>query len=391
MNRLWLGFLAMAMVIGVTAVTPLELRGATAGPPTVGAPLPAGHPPLPGAPHSGTAAMPAGHPPMPGGPPPVAPDAKGSLVVQAVQGTRGGPAIAGDAVVVELIHDGQSVKKIEAKLDDRGQAIMDDLPVGLGVQPEVLVRHAGVEYRQTGEFMHASPPDQRVTVVVYEPSEKAPQWIIKARHLFVKRIDEGFYVKDMMVVESPTDRAWVGRADAKGLRTTLELQLAKNTGRVDFYAGFDRLGTELIEGKLVNRTPLLPGTSQYQFGYIVPITDGQAVINVYNPADTGQLVVIMPDDGSKATVTGLSEGEAAEMGPQKVRIFSAQDVKAGQGIGVTLSGLAETAPASPAPLRPKAAANAFPQTMALVGGGVVLAGGLALVCLKRPRVSPRNA
>jgi hypothetical protein len=377
----------MVLVAGM----PLALRGESDSPPPGAPALPAGHPSISGAQPSGEPALPAGHPSFGGGPPLMAPDAKGTLVVQAVQGTRGGPAIAGDPVVVELIHDGQAVKKIETKLDEHGQVFLENLAVGTGVRPDVRVRHGGVEYRQTGEFMHASPPDQRMTVVVYEPGEQAPPWVIRARHLFVKRSDEGLYVKDMMVVESPTDRAWVGRPDAKGQRSTLELQLAENTGRVDFYAGFDRDGTELRAGRLINHMALLPGTSQYQFGYVIPIVGGKATIEIDNPADTNQLVLIVPDDGSKAVVTGLSAGEALEMGPQqKVRLFSAQDVKAGQKVAVTLTGLAEAAP-PPAPLpHAKAAANSLPQTLAVVGGGVVLAGGLAWVCLKRPKPTPRS-
>ncbi len=390
MNRYWLGFLILASMAVLAVGLPLDLRGETPGPLPSGTALPAGHPPLPGAPPSGMGGLPAGHPTLPGGPPPMAPDAKGTLVVQAVQGTRGGPAIAGDAVVVELIHDGQSVKKIETKLDDHGQVLLEDLAIGQGVQPDVLVRHAGVEYRQTGEYMHTSPPDQRVTVVVYESSEQAPPWVIRARHLFVKRCDEGLYVKDMMVVESPTDRTWVGRPDAKGLRSTLELQLAPNTGRVDFYTGFDQRSTEFVDGRLISRAALLPGTSQYQIGYVVPIVGGKATIEVHSPAATSQLVLLVPDDGSKATVTGLEEGESMEMGPMKVRMYNAQDIKAGQKVGVALSGLSETAPpATPSPPA-KAAAGSLPQTIALVGGGVVLVGGLAMVCLKRARISSRG-
>ena len=344
------------------------------------------------------AALPKEHPPIPGDPLRMSPDAKGTLIIQGVQGTRGGPAIANDEVTVELNHNGQAIKKVETKLDDHGLATLEGLPVGMGVRPVITVRHAGGQYAQVGEFMRPSPPDNRVTVVLYEATDQAPAWVIRARHIMVRRIDEGLYVKDMLVVESPTDRAWLGRPDGKGGRSTLELQLGTNTGRVDFYTGFHAGHTELSQGRLINRMALVPGTSQFQFGYVVPVTGGKATIEIDTPADTDQLVLVVPDDGSTVAITGgLAPGEPMEMGPQKVRLYQADKMKAGAKAGATLSGLAGLAPASvparaPMPVNPhpKDGSGSLPQTIAVVGGGAVLAGGLGLICLKRPKPSPKG-
>jgi len=400
MNRI--AFLRLAAAVAAVLFAGglfAALAGAAETAPEPTKPLPAGHPPLP----QGHPQLPQGHPAMPGGmtggtpggmAASIPPDAKGTLVIQAVQGTRGGPTVAGDPVVVDLVHDGEVVKKIEAKLDDKGQVVLEDLPAGKVVQPMVTVTHAGAEYRMGSDLLRASPPDQRITIVVYESTEKAPPWVVRARHVFVRRTEEGLYVKDMMVVESPTDRTWLGKADAKGRRATVDVSLPKDTGRVDLYAGFPQDVTDFTDGHLINRTVLLPGTTQFSFGYAVPIVKGKASVEVVCPSDTDQVVLLVPvEDGSKAAASGLEAGDVMDMGPQKMRVYKAEKVKAGQKLAVSLSGLAETPapePAAPAAPHPKSGVSSLPQTMAAVGGGVILAGGATILYLKRLRPSPKT-
>jgi len=388
MNRTVRVMLALVSLAALAVWMPAAAFGAAAEAPAAGGPgaLPAGHPP-----------MPKGHPPLPTGQPPMGevpsmpPDAKGALVVQAVQGTRGGPAVGADPVVVELVCGGEVVKRIETKLNAKGEVILENLPVGQIVQPVARVRHGGADYQAVGDIMHAGPPDQRITVVVYESTEEAPAWVIRTRHVFVRRTGEGLYVKEMMIVESPTDRAWLGKKVAGGERATLELTLPKNTGRVDFYVGLYQGLTELKDRQLINHMALPPGTSKYQFGYVVPIEGGKAGIEIAIPADTDQLVLLLPDDGAKASVTGLSGGETVEMGPQKMRLYKAEKLKAGQKAVVALSGLkSAAATTTPAP-KPKDGTSALPQTLAAVGGGVIVVGGLGVVCFKWLKSSPRSS
>ena len=313
--------------------------------------LPPGHPPM--APGSG--GLPMGHPPIgtkPSAPdadvPP--PDAKGTLVARAVQGTLNGPVAKGDPVIVVLIHDDQPVKRIEARLDDKGQAVLENLPVGGGVQPLVTVKHGDVAYWGIGEPMHAGPPDHRVTITVYETTEEPPPWVIRARHMFVRRTEEGLYVREIVAVDNTGDKTWIGRKGADDKRMTLSLRLSSNIGRLAFYGGFQEGGAELINGNLVNHTALRPGMAQFQFGYVVPVAGGKARLDITCPADTDQLVLAVPEDGSKVSVKGLQDGEVMSMGQTKVRLYKAENVKAGTVIPASFTGI----PAPPAPPAPKA-------------------------------------
>jgi hypothetical protein len=312
--------------------------------------LPPGHPPM--APGSG--GMPKGHPPVsgtsPSAPDPNAPppDAKGTLVVQAIQGTLDGPVAKGAPVIVVLIRGDKPVNRIEAKLDDKGQAVLENVPVGGGVQPLVTVKHGDINYWGVGEQMHAGPPDHRVTVMVYESTEEPPAWVIRMRHIFARRTEEGIYVKETLAVENKTDKTWIGRKGAGGKRVTMDLPLAANTGRLDFYSGFKDNATDLVDGHLVNHAALEPGKAQFQFAYAVPVADGKARVDINCPADTDQLVLVVPEDGSRVSVKGLEGGEVMSMGQMKVRLYKAVNVKAGTVISASLTGIPAPPPALPA-------------------------------------------
>ncbi|MCX5684330.1 MAG: hypothetical protein NT049_11685 [Planctomycetota bacterium] len=324
--------------------------------------LPPGHPPM----TPGSGGMPAGHPQitpggsgMPPGHPPIStavpdadvppPDSKSTLVAQAVQGTPNGPVAKGDQVVVVLIHNDKPVNRIEAALDDKGQAILENLPVGGGVQPLVTVKHGDVTYWGIGEPMHAGPPDHRVTITVYEPTEEPTPWVIRARHILVRRTEEGLYVREILAVENTGDKAWIGRKGDDGKRVTLSLRLSPNNGRVAFGGGFPEGGAEFLNGNLVSHTPLRPGKAQFQFAYVIPVSEGKAGLDIACPADTEQLILAVPEDGSKVNPKGMGSAEVMSMGQTtKVRLYKAENAKAGAAISASFTDIPLPLPALPA-------------------------------------------
>ena len=158
--------------------------------------------------------LPAGHPEISNRAASTQPAITGKLTVHAVQGTKGGPTIAGDPVVIELYQakTGQMFKRIETKLDAQGAVVVEDLPVALGFQPRVSVRHGGAEYVVAGEAMDGVRADGKVDVTVYESTDQAPAWQVPMRHVIVHRVPEGLHVTEMLSINNPADHAWLGTA-----------------------------------------------------------------------------------------------------------------------------------------------------------------------------------
>jgi hypothetical protein len=203
-------------------------------------------------------------PPLPKGHPDIAtmraaaatrPSGKSAaLFIRAVQGTKGGPTIAGDPVTVELFYEGEVVKKVEAKLNSEGNVLVQELPP-LGVQPLVKINHAGVEYVAEGDVLDFKRPQQRIDVTVYEATEQVPAWHVHMRHLMVQPVAGGVEVMDMLVVQNPADRAWVAAApgpDGKGKGQTFDLALPAGAKDVKLSGGFHDCCVKFEHGRIIN-------------------------------------------------------------------------------------------------------------------------------------------
>jgi hypothetical protein len=323
---------------------------------------------------------------MPGSLPP---DAKGTLVVRAIQGTRDGPPVTGDKIVVDLIHRGRAIERFERTLDSEGKAVLANLPVGAGVRPLVRVEHAGVTYDTIGPRMHAGPPDHQLQVLVYESTEQRPPLVLRARHLVVRRTPEGLYVKEMMVLDNPTDQAWVGAENDTARPSTLEIDLPipEQNGRVDFFKGFSESHTRLAKDRLISTHAIAPGKSQFVFGYLVPVPGSRATLEVVHPAETDQIALVVPENGMQVKADRLGSGETLQMGPGVMRLFKGTDFKAGKRLIIELSNIPKAIPSEPK-TRPaqrgvSTGGPSVPQTIAAAGGGAIVLGGIGLMWWKR--------
>jgi hypothetical protein len=152
----------------------------------------------------------------------------GSLTIHAIQGTKGGPAIAGDPVKVEVYNNGQLAGQVDTKLDDKGVVTVSGVPMGDVFQIAVRVSHAGADFNVTPVFA-PNTSEQQVDVTVAESTEQAPDWFVHMRHIMAQPGADGLNVIDMVSVQNPSDRAWIGSADAN--RQTRHVHTAASSGR----------------------------------------------------------------------------------------------------------------------------------------------------------------
>jgi hypothetical protein len=301
----------------------------------------------------------------------------GNLTVRAVQSTKDGKAIpAGTPVTVELYQNEQVLDKREGKLDESGVATFDAIPVGLAVQPVARVRYSGVDFEATGEVMDGTHPDQQVQVQVYESTETQPAWQIRMQHVMLQPTIDGVQVMEMLAVENPTDRAWIGKAGADGKRTTTVFPLPAGAANVQLVGGFHESGVTTESDRIVNSMALAPGTSQFRVAYTVPVKDGKAEVGLSAPAAVSHAMFFVPDDGSAVTAQGLESGGVADMGNGKTRFYKAQDVAAGAVMKLSVSGItAHTEADSPSAPSSESHGSASSGQLAKVVAG---AGGLAI-------------
>ena len=348
MRYAWMLAIGLALVVGSTAQAaeqkpaPGELP---AGHPDISKMMPAGHPKVPGMPATTQPSddLPPGHPQLPAGHPAInsakrpttGPAATaGKLTVHLRQGTKGGPALAGQKVLVDLYHNDQVLKHIEAETDANGALVLDNLPILLPVQPLVRVLRGGVQYQRGGEMMDGYNAEQTITVPVYESTDQAPPWRIQSRQVMVAMADGGLRIIDMMVVSNPTDRTWLGVAQPEGRRTTISLPLPAGIKDFESPDGSDQAFVKSAD-KLTCIVPLTPGNSRMAFTYVVPAQSGKASVVLPIGRETAQMIVFV-QEGGKVSIEGLKAAPAHNMGDAKALIFSGTSLKEGQQVKVSV-------------------------------------------------------
>jgi hypothetical protein len=343
--------------------------------------------------------LPSGHPDISRmrAPASTRPTMIGKLTVRAVQSTKDAKAIpAGTPVTVELSVNEQVLDKREGKLDESGVATFDAIPVLTGVQPVARVNYNGVDYEAAGSVMDGTHADQQLQVQVYESTETEPAWQIRMQHVMVAPSAEGMQVMEMLAVENPTDRAWIGKAAADGKRTTTVFPLPAGAANVQLAGGFHECCVKTEADRIVNSMALTPGITQFRVVYTVPVKDGKAELSLTAPAAVSHAMFFVPDDGSTVSAQGLESGGVAEMGNGKTRFYKAKDVAAGAIMKLSLSGITARAAAGsnesgPPPAGAALESAASGQIAKVVAGGgglaIFVVGGMLLLMKSPKRVA----
>jgi hypothetical protein len=368
--------------------------------------LPAGHPQIPAGGGGNAAGLPSGHPQVNAVPAP--PGTKGSIVIKAVQATKGGPAVGADAITVEYYNaQGEVAGKTQATLSDKGEAAIKDVPLTVPVQPLITITHGGVEYKAPGNVMDANNRDQEVAVNVYEVTDREPAWQVRMRHVIVEPTRDGLNVTEMISVFNPSDRSWTGRATGAGKPVTLELALPPTATNLKAGGAFHERFVKVENGKLLNSMAMLPGGADFQVHYVIPAVEkDRAEVTLWAPATTGSLYVFLPQDGTVVTSDELRlvEAKAGAQLRANSRFYTAPPQNAGDVIKFTVSGLKGLKAASAAAVSPYGGDDAaaspsagtggatagiprLAKVVGAVGAGAILTVGTAVVLFKSPKAA----
>jgi len=324
--------------------------------------------------------LPAGHPEIPNLAPATRPAAHGTLTVRALQGTQGGPAVAGDDVTVELYHQQQVIRKLEGRLNQNGIITFDGISLLLPFEPVVTLTHGGVQYQQSGRVMDNQRPLQQIDLTVFETTEQAPPWQVHMQHVLVDTAGDKVNVTEMLAIENPTDRAWIGTTGADGKRTTLIIRLPDGAADVRTAGAMHDCCARFENGTLTDINPLKPGITQVQISYTLPVRNGQARLVMTAPAAIKRTMVVVPDNGTAVKADGLQMSGKRDIGRGPMQIFSGADLKPGQQVSLTAY------VSRPAPVA--AAHTRIPKIVVGVGAALILVVGAVVIFVRSPKVQP---
>ncbi len=370
-----------------------------AGHPTIPNALPAGHPVIPPQATIGPVdpakmagkSLPAGHPQLPAPTtapgtdgialPPQMPVKSATLEIRVVQGTPGAAAITAGTPTLELYHEDKLFASMPTPLQEDGHIRIYDVPVDHTYIPVVKMTYAGVEYELVGEAIDQEHTNQDLTLRVYETTPDAPQWVVRMRHLVAQATATQLEVNEVIVIDNPADHTFVPAAGTPAFA----FPLPAGASDVTVMSGFGADKMRFENGTLLQPVALLPGQTQYQLAYSVPIHDRAATLSLVAPVVEKNVAVLMPADESNVQTTGLTSAGTTDMGSGvKTRVYKASDVPANQAITIALSNLkvaaadstpivapavdAASSPSMPVGDNPPAVAlKADPQRFAVIG------------------------
>lgn len=305
----------------------------------------------------------------------------GRLTVRAIQGTAGAPAIGPCEVRVDLMHRGVVMDSLTATLDDNGEAFFEGLPIGAGFTPVATVGYAGVSYLRAGAPMGPDHAIGELEVTCYEVTSERPAWTISARQAMLVRDEGGLRVTEIVHVENPSDRTWLGEPHGYEKPATTWLTLPESASDIALGAGFHEwCCTSFENATLTNHLPLMPGTTELTFAYRIRPRGAETSLGFGAPVEIGEATIIVPLNVSAGAPRRLEEAGEARIADTDVRYYAASAIPADTDFGITV---ATSWAAASSGAGQAGRVGAATRWIAGLGAGVLLIGAIVLVALRR--------
>lgn len=303
------------------------------------APLPSGHPDISqmgGG--GGSGQLPPNHPGIPSAPKKA--DAKPVDVIfnlEAVQQTKGAKPIGAVPATLEFyIEDEKVGEAINFNFDESGKASVPAKAVPTGAVGYITVKYQDVEYHAISAVVDGSKAQTKVGIGIFEATDVKPDWQVAMQHVILSPESDGLHVMEMVSVENPTDKSWIGTPGSDGKRSTISFPVPPTSGDILPVQGFKDGYVTLDGDLLVNQLPLTPGATQYRIGYTIPYKDAKAAMSFKTTSPVKHLMVFVPDDGTQTDVKGLQSLGQQEMNGKKLRAFMGMDLPTGAPIELTV-------------------------------------------------------
>lgn len=237
---------------------------------------------------------------------------------------------------------------------------------------------------------HEATAEQLVKVTVFETTDKPVDWHVQERHVVLTPSLDGIGVTDTLVIQNPSDMAWLGAANDAGQRVSLVLDLPAGAVKIELGSNLQLLSATVIGDKVVCTAPLRPGRTMFRLSFLIPLKQQANRVVITSPARSTTLRVFVPvsdniyvyaeSDGELLKSLGFTEyGMKGHQTPMEV--FGVTDQLAGQKLTINFSGL----PRRLTLVEQSSGSPHMPRIIAAVGSIVMLVLGVIALLRRRAR------
>jgi hypothetical protein len=276
----------------------------------------------------------------------------GAIRIVVTQGTKGGPAIGHDPVTVELFSQSHAIHTYKAQVGDGGIVEIKDIPLDVPFQPVITIEHGGAQQELIGPPMHKFQPAVELHMDVFETTAEKPIWTTGIRHVAVETImvkgAPVLRVTEMMGGFNPVDKAWLGEKNV-----TLAIQLPSNAQDVVLGQGLAEANPTIANGTITRGRAMSPGSTEYDFGYMLPVTNGTATLTFTAVAPTTLFAIYMPATFHVEKCVGVeTKDSSGKYGIAGRQLVVGKNLKPGQVVSVSVSGITAPVPLPVAATQP---------------------------------------
>lgn len=263
-----------------------------------------------------------------------------------VNGTSGGSVPAGVAVLLHRFGAASgSVDTYEAVTDAAGAFRFDDVPAPAEGDSLALAADYG-ETRYT-EVISPSELSEPLTLTVYEFTRDVGVVATTEQSIIVAGIDAAtrrLAGVQLFTLENRSDTTLVPDLSAPPMIGQFSfLRFSLPAGATDLDVSTDLVGGEVIPvgTGFALTAPAPPGRHQVSFTFTAPYEDDELAWRDNTLQGAESLRLLIPTEFGNIGVGGLAADDPITVGAVSYRVWKAENLAPGEGIGLVLSGLPE--------------------------------------------------
>ena len=260
-----------------------------------------------------------------------------------VNGTADGGSVGGLTVTLLAFRGEQEQARQSATADADGAFRFDGLDTSAGYTYQLIAPYSQVEYGGTPIVFGPGEAAKNTELRVYETTEADPGLRIDWAMVVFDQVDQRSQTVtafELLTLVNPSDHTFVptttGPSGPMGL---LRFSLPSGAGQLTPGPGLGENDLFQVDRGFATSDPVLPGLHELGFRYTVPYRGKSLSFERSIVYDTGELWVLVREDGPAIVSDALQEAEPLTLGGVRYRVLASRSLAAGARVTLDLTGL----------------------------------------------------
>ena len=264
----------------------------------------------------------------------------GTIQVQLVNKTPGGKGVNDVSLELKTFADGAEKGNAKSNADARGKATFTGLNTDPAYIYQVNLNYQEADYTSEISFKK-DEKSRNLEVVVWDATDDDKFIKIGAAHIVVQFEGDALKITEYYRVDNLGDKTYIGSKNVASLgkKETLRFYLPKGAQMQEFAMGLLDWRVALENEALIDTMGVEPGSKEIAFTYTSKFSPSNHTIPIVANRATDDLTLVVEEKGFKVSSPQLSPPQLAKMGNVSFIVMNKKDVKKGETIQATLSGL----------------------------------------------------